>query len=593
VKKHLLVGVFLGALLAASAGGAATRPYPGSVSWADARHGWAPHGGKWCKNTLRGSGEGVVCATEDGGRTWRTIFVGGNFIFAAVRTSVSAGLVSTGAHGHVQFWTRDNGRHWYGTEVAGGSGGFNARFPAFAGKGSQLYWVRAFEDTVYQVTPWPPSGPATCDGRWARSAFDQADVDPAGNHCQGSPVEAGMQSVPVVSGHGVVARFAVVPGGLFVLTQQPDGTLMSVVHRGGSNQVTELPAAAVPAGGSGGLRRLRLAWPAVTVEARYFVGDRAKDSWDIEWRSSDGGATWSVQVTQAWSEHSQNPFARAGVAFGTLGDEVVLAGGRLTTFRPGPGSSPDTSRLVQAYRPADDSWRRLADLPAAVGYPAGAAADGAFYVVGGFDRNRKPQRHAFVLRGGAWSRLPPLPEPRAAAGAAVVGGRLYVVGGIGPAGLARNALVLDLRSGRWTTAPGPRPRAYLGVAAAGGRIVALGGRVKGAATSLTLAESWRPGDRRWRRLPALPSRRSETVAVAVGDAVVSLGGAVTEYYLPVASTALLEPGGTNWRRLPDLRTPRYGLAAAVLEGRLYALVGGDGDGPTDRGTLSESLLLGP
>src|SRR5512133_1964872 len=99
---RLLAGVALGALLVPSSGAGATRPFPGSASWADARHGWAPNPSYegLCKRTWQATGDSSLCSTEDGGRSWRVIFVGGNYVFTAVRTSAQAGIVSSGAYGH-------------------------------------------------------------------------------------------------------------------------------------------------------------------------------------------------------------------------------------------------------------------------------------------------------------------------------------------------------------------------------------------------------------------------------------------------------------------------------------------------------------
>ena len=597
--KGLLVLGSLVALLAASAsgGGAATRPFPGSASWADARLGWAPYHGEWRCNrafTTTVDDNGRVCATENGGQSWRTIFVGGNYILGLVRTSVNAGIVSTGAHGHFQYWTRDNGRHWFWTEVVGGVGGFHAPGVTFLGRGDRLYWADHATGTVFQVTPWPPTGAAACAGQWSRSILVD-DAHPDGNICVGPPVEAGMRSTPVVSGHGHILRWALVPDGVAAVFERDDRGLTAVVRRGDATTVRALPAPGLPADAHGSAQRLRVDWPELVVESLFYSGSEARDSWEVVWRSRDGGASWTVASEPSWRWHSFNPIARAGTAAGAVDDEIVLAGGRFSAHEPSSGanSTGAVSRLVQAYRPADDTWRRLPDLPVPVGYAAGAATGSELFVVGGFDARQRPRRSAYVLRDGRWRGLPPTPEPRAAAGAAIVGQRLYVIGGIGRRGLARTTLVFDIRTNRWSTAPGPRPRAYLGVAAAGGRIFALGGRVAGAGTEVSLAESWRPGERRWRRLPPLPSRRSDTAAVGFGDAIVSLGGADTEYYRPIGSAAVLEPGSGSWRRLPTLRTPRYGLAAAIHGSRIYALVGGDGDGHGDKGTLNESLLLEP
>ena len=95
--KGLIASGVLVAVLSASGGAAAPAPFPGSASWADAQHGWAPnpdYQGLLCKRAWPATGDSRLCSTEDGGRTWSMIFAGGNYIFGVVRTSAQAGIVA-------------------------------------------------------------------------------------------------------------------------------------------------------------------------------------------------------------------------------------------------------------------------------------------------------------------------------------------------------------------------------------------------------------------------------------------------------------------------------------------------------------------
>ena len=172
-----------------------------------------------------------------------------------------------------------------------------------------------------------------------------------------------------------------------------------------------------------------------------------------------------------------------------------------------------------------------------------------------------------------------MPFPRAAAGAGVAGQRIIVAGGIGESRrLARNALAFDLRTRRWSTVPGPTPREHLAVTALGGTVYAVGGRTAGLDTNLLHFESFRPGDRMWRRLQPVPDPRGGTGAAALAGRVISVGGE--------------EPGGTiaevleyriaerRWVRLADLPTPRHGVGVAALRGRVYVIGGGPEPGLT-------------
>jgi non-specific serine/threonine protein kinase len=283
-----------------------------------------------------------------------------------------------------------------------------------------------------------------------------------------------------------------------------------------------------------------------------------------------------------WDEHAPMPLPRTEVVAATVESEIVVLGG-LTLERA-------ASRRVDAYSPARDRWRRLPDLPVGVHHSTAVSAGGRLHVLGGYTEAGTALRTVFVLDRGRWRRLPPMPFPRGAAGAGVSGTRIVVAGGVGAGGrLARNALSYDLRSRRWSVIPGPTPREHLGVTSFGGAIYAVGGRTAGLDTNLLHFESYRPGDRSWRRLSPVPDPRGGTGATALRGLVVSVGGE--------------EPGGTigevlayriaerRWVQLESLRTPRHGLGVAAHGGRVYVIGGGPEPGLTVS-SANESLAVG-
>jgi non-specific serine/threonine protein kinase len=119
-------------------------------------------------------------------------------------------------------------------------------------------------------------------------------------------------------------------------------------------------------------------------------------------------------------------------------------------------------------------------------------------------------------------------------------------------------------------------------------VYAVAGRTFGLDTNVTHFESFKSGDARWRRLPAVPDPRGGTGATALRGMVVSVGGE--------------EPGGTiaevyaygvatkRWEQLDDLPTPRHGLGVAALGGRVFAIGGGPEPGLTVSGA-NEALVV--
>jgi N-acetylneuraminic acid mutarotase len=284
-----------------------------------------------------------------------------------------------------------------------------------------------------------------------------------------------------------------------------------------------------------------------------------------------------------WESRASLPLARTEVSAAVVGSEIVVLGG----FTIDGGAS----RRVDAYSPRRDSWRRLPDLPIGVHHAMAVGTGGKVYVLGGYTVAGATLRAAFVLESGTWRALPRMPFPRAAAGAAVANGRIVVAGGIGEGRrLARNALEFDLRARRWSVVAGPRPREHLGVTALAGTVYAVGGRTAGLDTNLLQFESYRPGDRAWRRLQPVPDARGGTGAAALRGHVVSVGG--EEPAGTIAEVLAYRIGEGRWVRLADLPTPRHGIGVAALGGRVYVIGGGPEPGLTVS-SANEALLVEP
>ena len=289
-----------------------------------------------------------------------------------------------------------------------------------------------------------------------------------------------------------------------------------------------------------------------------------------------------VAASGAWEERAPMPLSRTEVAAATMGSEIVVLGG----FTIDRGAS----RRVDAYSPIRNSWRRLPDLPVGVHHSMAVGANGKLYVLGGYTVTGMALRSAFVLERGRWRALPRMPYARAAAGAAFARGTIVVAGGVGAAGrLARNALSLDLRTRRWSIVVGPTPREHLGVASLAGTVYAVAGRTAGLDTNLLHFESYRPGDKGWRRLAPVPDARGGTGAAGLLGQIVSVGGEEPDGTIAEVLSYRVAEG--RWERLDDLRTPRHGVGVAALGGRVFVMGGGPEPGLTVS-SANEALRIG-
>ena len=223
--------------------------------WPDPKHGWETR----CDR----DGACGLYATEDGGRHWHRIFNGEtDDVMGFLRTSATGGVISINLKAPEQYWTRDNGRHWY----------FTRRLPPFwqggislTGRGHLLFWSRA--SSLYRVTNWLPS----------------------------RKMALRLRRVAAV-GAGSFADLAWVPRGVAgVVLRDRDATNQPVVRvlirRSGRSVLVGLrdpdPATVLRIDSL----TLFASWPELTILAEDDHGNPL-----YNWRSSDGGRTWRTPV---------------------------------------------------------------------------------------------------------------------------------------------------------------------------------------------------------------------------------------------------------------------------------------------------------
>lgn len=180
-----------------------------------------------------------------------------------------------------------------------------------------------------------------------------------------------------------------------------------------------------------------------------------------------------------------------------------------------------------------------------------------------------------------------LPRARSAGAAVSVGDHIYVIGGVEPDPSPRDpvneairttasVLYLDTKSLplRWRSAPALRERReHFNAVVAGGRIYVFHGRNE-RSTHLASVESWKQGERRWRRHQAAPAGTSANILAGAGDCVYSFGGEFIASNVTGtvnASQVFHVPTGT-WRRLRTrTRTRPLDAAGAISKHGTYGV----------------------
>jgi hypothetical protein len=262
----------------------------------------------------------------------------------------------------------------------------------------------------------------------------------------------------------------------------------------------------------------------------------------------------------AWSTAAPMNEARQEVCTAAVGRRIYVAGG----FRVG-GSTANT---VEVYDVDTGAWSFVAPLPQAVNHCMAAAVGGRVYVTGGAlaGGGATAATWEYNPATNSWTGKAPMPTARGAGMAAVVGRRIYVAGG-SPGGNA--FAVYDAATNLWTTLPPlPTPRDHLAGGIANRRLFAVGGRPP---LTLDVLEIFHLVTGTWSTGAPMPTGRSGHAAAVVAGCLYTFGGEgnaahpsgvfpETESYDPVTNT---------WDSLAPLPTPRHGMGAAVVDGRIH------------------------
>lgn len=231
----------------------------------------------------------------------------------------------------------------------------------------------------------------------------------------------------------------------------------------------------------------------------------------------------------------------------------------------------DGEGRVEAYDVEENTWRRVADLPAARNHVGVAALGGRIYCVGGFaGTSFQPTTEVYRYNPAVdrWDEVAPLPTARGALAVAVVGGRLHAIGGDARGSIARHDRY-DPATNSWARlASLPNQRNHLAAGTIDGRIYVVGGR--GGPDSGEL-DRYDPMADEWDVLAPMPTARSGIAAVAWDGRLVVLGGEVNpndpKGVFP--EVEMYDPGTAEWKSLDSMAVPRHGIGAAVVGDLIY------------------------
>jgi hypothetical protein len=179
-----------------------------------------------------------------------------------------------------------------------------------------------------------------------------------------------------------------------------------------------------------------------------------------------------------------------------------------------------------------------------------------------------------IAAPGTWTRLAPLPTARQEVAVAALDGKVFVVGGFGenaePVGTVE---VYDPAADRWESRPPlPAPTHHAAAAVVDGRLFVVGGYTGGRVswTAVPTVYEWEPARNSWATRAPLPTPRGGLAATALAGRLHAVGGSAGD---PTTAHEVYDPRADRWSVGPPMATPRDHLAAVTFAGAVWAIGG--------------------
>jgi hypothetical protein len=257
-------------------------------------------------------------------------------------------------------------------------------------------------------------------------------------------------------------------------------------------------------------------------------------------------------ASDSWAKKQDMLHALHHTAQAELDGKVYMFGGFAAgTVAEGLGWEPSDRAMM--YDPATDSWSELPPMPTARGAAIAVSFDRKLYVIGGgaMPPGQPPAPlgfksphyviatvEVFDPANNSWRRLTDMPTPRNhIAGIGAIGGKIYVIGGRVGSVFMANADNVDIveaydpATDRWSAPRSriPTPRSGGGWGVYQDKIYCGGGemrddRMLGAVRAL---EAYDPARNVWTILPPMPISRHGCSAGFIGSKLHFVGGDVT------------------------------------------------------------------
>ena len=307
-----------------------------------------------------------------------------------------------------------------------------------------------------------------------------------------------------------------------------------------------------------------------------------------------------AQQKAFWEKRASMPYRLQEIYPAVLNSRLHVAGGFINTE-----AGFDATAKHVVYDPSTDAWSEKASMPAPRHHPNLIAHRGQLFALGGFEVRdasaawaMQNQSWIYETETDQWREGIAAPDRHAETVCASIGERIHVVGGRSPAGSANavyadhtdtdHHLVFDSSSGDWgRAAPALTRRNSAAGTLVDGLLYVAGGRTVDGGNVSDL-EVYDAGEDRWRAATSMPQAQGGLAAAALDGKLYAFGG---EYFNDgggvYSECWVYDPQTDQWEASDPMLSPRHGLGGVTINGWIYAVGGALGVGASGTSDILE------
>jgi len=278
-----------------------------------------------------------------------------------------------------------------------------------------------------------------------------------------------------------------------------------------------------------------------------------------------------------WEKAGDMPTLRALFSTSVVNGKIYIIGGGV--------DRENVLSLVEEYDPESGSWTKKADMPTPRGGLSTSVVNGKIYAIGGARIQGMPLSvvEEYDPVTDTWEKKADMPTARYALSSSVVNGKIYTIGGslvpdianwIFPKGTVIEEY--DPVTNKWTKKTDmPTARGNLSTCAVNGKIYAMGGVSEKESGNFTLStvEEYDPITNKWTKKSDMLTARSGLSTCAVDGKIYAIGGGDQLNNIPFSFVDLYDPITDSWTKKADMPTARISLITSVKKGEIYAIGG--------------------